>query len=136
MSRHALARDEPSEPNFIAAGSMPAEIIGVETGGGDRRPQIIAVNAGEEIGVDDVGGAAVDDRLLVAGGRVGFLGRDEGRADIGEVGARGLRGENGGRRSRSLLTGSGDRRTRRGFPGSARTATSARRARRRPQQRR
>ena len=68
MSRHALDLREPSEPNFIAVGSAGGEIVGIESGIHDRRAQIIAVNAGEEVGIDDVGGTALDDRLLVASG--------------------------------------------------------------------
>src|SRR3546814_7039591 len=38
------------------------QIVGVEPGVDDRPAQIIAVNAGEEVRIDDVGGAAFDDR--------------------------------------------------------------------------
>src|SRR3546814_13988758 len=69
------------------------QIVGVEPGVDDRPAQIIAVNAGEEVRIDDVGGAAFDDAVLVA--VVGILlgTGDEGAADIGEVGPARLRGE-------------------------------------------
>jgi hypothetical protein len=31
------------------------QIVGIETGGHDRRAQVVAVNAGEQVGIDDVG---------------------------------------------------------------------------------
>src|SRR3546814_4489138 len=46
-----------------------------------------------EVRIDDVAGVAVDDRLLVSVDRIGLGRRDEGRADIGEVGAHRLRRE-------------------------------------------
>ncbi len=51
------------------------------------------MNAGEQAGIDDIGSAAVDDRLLVPCCRMGFFSGDEGRADIGEIGAHRLRCE-------------------------------------------
>ncbi len=52
------------------------------------------MHAGEQIRVDDVLGLAVDQRLLVVGAGVRFLGRDEARAHVCEVRAHRLRGEN------------------------------------------
>src|SRR3546814_4291070 len=48
------------------------------------------MNAGEIVGVDDVGRRAVYDRLLVGVGCIGLVGRDEGRSDIGEIRTHGL----------------------------------------------
>jgi hypothetical protein len=59
------------------------------------------VNTGEEVGIDNVRGTAVDDRLLVAFGRIGLFGRDEGRSDVGEIGSGSL--------SRQHRTAVGDR---------------------------
>src|SRR5579864_7648513 len=53
------------------------------------------MHAGEEIGVDDVVAGAVDDHVFVAFRRARFLRRDEGRADIAEVGAGSLSREYG-----------------------------------------
>ncbi|GCC46820.1 hypothetical protein chiPu_0030698, partial [Chiloscyllium punctatum] len=47
------------------------------------------------VGVDDVLGGRIGDHALVAFDRIGLLGRDEGGADIGEVGADDARGANG-----------------------------------------
>ena len=49
------------------------------------------MHAGEQVRIDDVRGAACDDALLIGRSCVRFLGRDEGRADIGEVGTHRLR---------------------------------------------
>ncbi len=70
--------------------------VGIEAGRGDAALQVVAVHAGEEVGVDDLLAGRFDDALLVALGRVGFLAGDEARADIGEVGADGLRGQHRG----------------------------------------
>ena len=43
--------------------------------------------------VDDVVAVAVDDAAAVGLAGAGLLGGDEGRADVGEVGAHGLRGQ-------------------------------------------
>jgi len=51
------------------------------------------MHAGEQVRVDDVLGPAVGDHLLVGGVRVGLVGGDECRPNIGEVGAHGLRGQ-------------------------------------------
>ena len=53
----------------------------------------------------------LDDHLLVALDRVGLLGRDEGRADIGEVGAEHARGADRRGRCRSRPTARSGRRT-------------------------
>jgi hypothetical protein len=39
----------------------------------DRRPQVVAVHAGEEVGIEDVVGVALDDHVLVALYGVGLL---------------------------------------------------------------
>ncbi len=61
------------------------------------------MHAGEQVGVDDIGGGRAGDRLLVRLGRVGLLRGDEARADVGKVGAHRLRGQHclaGGDRAR------------------------------------
>ena len=55
--------------------------------------EIVAMHAGEQVRVDDVVGGAVDDHLLIAVNGPRLLRRDEGRADIGEIGAHGLGAE-------------------------------------------
>jgi hypothetical protein len=67
--------------------------VGIEPGVGDRGPEVVAVHAGEQVGVDDVRGAAVDDRLLVRVDRVGLAGGDERRAHVREVRAHRLGGQ-------------------------------------------
>ena len=52
------------------------------------------MHAREEVRVDDIVGAALDDHLLVGLDGIGFLRRDEGRADIGEIRAGCFRREN------------------------------------------
>ena len=53
------------EAKFIVFDVALGQAIGVETGLDDRWLQVIAEDAGEIRGPDDVGGVAVDDRLLV-----------------------------------------------------------------------
>ena len=67
------------------------QVVRVHAGGHDAGREVVAVHAGEQVRVDDVVGAAVDDGLLVGVARARLFGRDEGRADVGEVGAHGLR---------------------------------------------
>ena len=57
------------------------------------------MHAGKEVAVDDVVAAALDDHLLVCLDRTRLDRRDEGRADVGKVGAHRERGEYGRARS-------------------------------------
>ena len=84
-------------------------MIGIETRRDDRGPQVIAVNPGEQIAVDDVRSGIFGDRLLVAGHGIGLRGGDPGAAHIGEIGAQRL-----GRQDR---TAAGDRPGQRHRPG-------------------
>ena len=68
------------------------QIVRIEPGRGDRGAEIVAVHAGEEVGVDDVVRGVLRQRGLVGFVSVGFLRRDEARAHIGEVGAQRQRG--------------------------------------------
>ena len=52
------------------------------------------MHAGEQAGIHDVIGLAVDDHLLVGIHRPGLFGGDEGGAHVGEICAHGLRGQN------------------------------------------
>src|SRR6185312_17506561 len=81
----ALARRVGTEAHFRGIGGR--QIVGIHAGRDDRRLQIIAVYAGEQVGINDVFRGRGRDHLLVALHRIGFLGGDEGGADIGEVGA-------------------------------------------------
>ena len=88
------------------------QVFRIEAGIDDGRTQIVAVHAGEQVGVDDVVGAAFGDHALVAFRRIGFLCGDEGGADIGKVGADGARrqnaaagGDGAGKRDRSVEPG-------------------------------
>ena len=67
-SRQALLAPPP-EPKFIVVLSPAAGCPG-RARGADAAAQVVAVHAREERGVDDVGGARVDDHLLVALRRV------------------------------------------------------------------
>ena len=69
------------------------EVVGVHARSLDRRFQVIAVYAGEEVGVDDVIRAVVDNGVLIGVAGVRFIGRNKGRTNIAEVGAHGFRGE-------------------------------------------
>src|SRR5665213_2740185 len=69
------------------------KVFRIQAGALDARAQIVAVNPGEAVGVENVLAAAFDDHLLVSGNGVGLLRGDESRADVGEVGAHGLGGE-------------------------------------------
>src|SRR5437763_12826058 len=89
----ALARRVGTEAHFRGIGGR--EIIGIHAGRDDRRLQIIAVYAGEQVGIDDVFRSRRRDHLLVALDRIGFGGGDEGGADIGKVGAEYARGADG-----------------------------------------
>ena len=51
----------------------------------NRRPQIIAVNAGEVVGVHDVVGAAVDNHLLVGCVRISLLGGNKQGAGVAAI---------------------------------------------------
>ena len=66
------------------------QVFRIEAGPHDGGAQIVAVHPGEEVGVEDVVAGRLHDHLLVALLGIGFLRGDEGRADIGEVGAHGL----------------------------------------------
>ncbi|QYU70903.1 isoleucine--tRNA ligase [Leptolyngbya sp. 15MV] len=100
---HALARAPDVLPRLglgIAAaaevhraGIAHRQVVRVHARRLDRGAQVVAVNPGEQVGIDDPVGAALDDALLVTLVGVRLLGRDEGAADIGEVGPQGLRGE-------------------------------------------
>ena len=89
------------------------------------------MHAGEQVGVDDILGGRRGNHTLVAFDGVGFLGRDESRADIGEVSAEYARRADGAsiahrprQRNRSIepLPGFGNERERRQFAGvTART---------------
>jgi len=57
----------------------------VESGGDQRRPQIVAMNTGNQIGVDDVARCMIDQHLLMSGRCICFFGGDEARSDIGHV---------------------------------------------------
>src|SRR5690606_5192710 len=70
--------------------------VRVEAGLFHALGQVVAMHAGEQVGVEDVGGAAVDDHLLVFRLGVGFVGGDKGRADVGQVGPGRLCREDGG----------------------------------------
>ncbi len=48
------------------------------------------MHAGEQVRVDNVSSLGVDDHVLVAFDRIGFVTRDECRPDITEIGAHGL----------------------------------------------
>src|SRR5215472_8822884 len=67
------------------------------------------MDAGEVIGVNDIGRVGVDDHLLIRFDGVGFPGGDEGGANVSEVGPHGLgsgdgaaRGNAAGERQRSI----------------------------------
>lgn len=64
------------------------------------------MDAGECVGVDDVGRAGFDDRVLVALHHVGFVRRQEARSDVREIGAERARG--GDRVARRDRTGQRD----------------------------
>ena len=59
---------------------------GVEARAHQARAEVIAVNAGDGVGVEDIGRPALDQHLLVIRHRIGLFGGDEGRADIGQIG--------------------------------------------------
>ena len=77
MSRHALARSPP-EPKFIFDGSLVGRLSGSRPALTIDGAQVVAVHAGEQVGVDDVA-RPLDSTIacLVALRRVGFLRRDE-----------------------------------------------------------
>src|SRR3984957_11394851 len=78
----ALAGRICTETHFRRVGLR--KIIGIHARRDDRRLQIIAMHAGEEIRIDDVFRGRGGDHLLVALHRIGLLGGDERRADIGK----------------------------------------------------
>src|SRR6185437_7858872 len=97
---HALDRPDPlaAAPDVLPGlAGVAAEVhlarvalrqsVGIEAGGADRALQVVAVHAGEQIGVDDVVARALADQLLVGRGGARLVGGDERRADVGEVGA-------------------------------------------------
>src|SRR5690606_7877777 len=57
---------------------------------GDGGREVVAGDASEERGIDDVLRGGGDDHVLVAFHGAGFVGGDEGGADVGEVCAHGL----------------------------------------------
>src|SRR5690606_9238249 len=63
------------------------QILGVHARRDDRLAEVVAVHAGEEVRIDDVGGAALDDAVFIALLGIRLDGRYESAADIGEVGA-------------------------------------------------
>ena len=62
---------------------------------------------------------AVDDHLLVGVGRARLVGGDEGRADVGEVGAHRLRGQDRAAGGDGAATARAGRRTIRGSPATS-----------------
>src|SRR5262249_37363004 len=100
---HALARAPDVAPDLLlhaAAGAEvhlrgigPRQVLRVETGRHDALLEVVAVHAGKQVRVDDVGRGGLDDLFLVALGHGGLGRGEEARADVGEVRARGLRGE-------------------------------------------
>src|SRR6185503_14882064 len=52
------------------------QVVGIEAGVDDRRLEVVAEHAGEQVGVDDVGGGGLDDRGLVALGGACLVGGD------------------------------------------------------------
>ncbi len=116
----------PSRPSSRRRRSHPArirfgQVVRIESRGTDGGREVVAMHAREEIAVDDVVGVAVDDRLLVGLLRARLVRGDERRADIGEVGAHGLRGQDGSAPMRSSPRVPAAPRTTVGFPGRART---------------
>src|SRR5215813_14624310 len=65
------------------------QVFGIEAGRGDAALEIVAVHAGEQVGVDDLLARRLDDALLVGVAGIGLAARREARADtradIGEV---------------------------------------------------
>ncbi len=80
------------------AGIRFGQVVRIESRGTDGGREVVAMHAREEVAVDDVVGVALDDGLLVGLLRARLVRGDEGRADIGEVGAHGLRGQDGATR--------------------------------------
>src|SRR5437899_485608 len=68
------------------------QIVGIETGGGDARLQVVAVYAAKERRVYDVFGGGVDDHFLVAWIGVGLAARDKARAYVRQIRPESLRG--------------------------------------------
>src|SRR6476620_846036 len=54
------------------------EVVWVEASGEDGAAQVVGVNPGEQVGVDDVRRGACCDHVLIALGGVGFVGGQEG----------------------------------------------------------
>src|SRR5215210_1217494 len=86
----ALARGIGAETHFRYVGLR--QVLRIHAGRNDRGLQVIAVNAGEQVGIDDVFRARGRDHLLIALHRVRLGGGCEGGANIGEVGAEQPRG--------------------------------------------
>ena len=126
MSRQALTRALAARGEAHLRGVAPREIVGIEPGVDDRSLEVIAEDSREQIGPQNVFGAALDDRLLVAFDGIGFLGGDEGRADIGEVEVSPSPEPPGSRRRwRGRPRARAVRRTTRGCPAEARTANAS-----------
>ena len=103
---HALPGAPDVAPSLLVGVAARAEIhfrlvrlrqiVGIEPRRHDRSTQIVAMDAREEICIDDVAAARrFGKRAFIGLRRIGFLRRDEAGADIGEIGAERLRGQNG-----------------------------------------
>ena len=68
------------------------QIVGVEAGGLDRRPQHVGLQSRERRGQQDIVGAACDQHLLVADIGHALARGDEFGAHVGEIAAERLRG--------------------------------------------
>src|ERR1700735_5406236 len=69
------------------------KLVGVEAGARHAAAQVVAGDAAEQRGVDDVLAAAVDEHLLVLSAGVALLRGDETRPEIGEIRAQRRRGQ-------------------------------------------
>ncbi|KAG0774379.1 hypothetical protein G6F22_014109 [Rhizopus arrhizus] len=95
---HALARApdvfprlDPGRTEVGRAAVRLRQVARIQPGGRDAGLQVVAGNAGEERGVEDVGRAGLDDGGFVAFAGIGFFAGDEARAHVGEVSAHGQR---------------------------------------------
>ena len=77
------------------AGVTLGQVLRVESGVTNAWRQIVAVDAGKQVAVDNVVRIGIDDGLLVGLRRARLLRCDEASANVGKVGTGSLRGQHG-----------------------------------------